>query len=149
MWVCKSVTQSTSNGNDEDVANLYSLHKQAERKKKMKKKMKLRVSGVVMCAIMAVTSLSVYAGSTSQYFGTSTDSGYATLFAGDAYVYATTRSDFGKAVSTNVRAVGPYGSSSWYPGSSNAYCDAVAACTRGESTHYIGVDSTFLTVSYG
>ncbi len=114
----------------------------------MNKKMKARLAGAVMCAAMLISSMSVFAGSTSRYFGTSINSGYATLFAGDGYIYATTSNDFGQSVSTSVRAVGSYGSSDWNSGLSSAACDAVASCIRGESNHYAGIESTFLTVSY-
>lgn len=133
---------------DVDVTNCYSSNKRTERGSRMNKKVKIRFAGVIMCVAMIISSMSVFAGSTSRTFGTSTSTGYATLFAGDGYVYATTSNEYGKTVSTSVRAVGSYGSSSWYSGTTSAACDAVASCIRGESNHFAGVESTFLTVSY-
>ena len=46
---------------DEDLANLYCLCGQAERKKIMTRKLKLRVSAMIMCAALFVTSMVVWA----------------------------------------------------------------------------------------
>ena len=62
MRVCDCVTQSSLNDIDEEVAHLSGSRERTERRKNMTKKMKVRVSALIMCAAMLVTSMAALAG---------------------------------------------------------------------------------------
>lgn len=61
MRVRDCVTQSSLNDIDEEVAHLSGSRERTERRKNMTKKLKARVSAIVLCAAMLVTSMAVLA----------------------------------------------------------------------------------------
>ena len=66
MRVGNSVTQSSLNDVDEEVAHLSGSRERTGRRKNMTKKMKVRVSALVMCAAMLVSAMVVWAGTVTE-----------------------------------------------------------------------------------
>lgn len=84
MRVCDCVTQSSSNDIDEEMAHLSGSRERTERRKNMTKKMKVRVSALIMCAAMLVSAMSVWAVSDSTTVNLdNTTNGYASIYLSD------------------------------------------------------------------
>ena len=95
MRVCDCVTQSSLNDIDEEVAHLSGSRERTGRRKNMTKKMKVRVSALVMCAAILVSAMSVLAADVSHVDTIALDnSARGTAVAGiqnmDTYAYAST-----------------------------------------------------------
>ena len=119
---------------------------QEKEKTIMYTKKKVRIFGVIMCAVMMFTSMAVYAGTVTQPFGGRTAQAKLVARNGNATAYTTGSGLSG--FSTQVRTVG-LSTGPWSYGTTAAYADAVVFCEYAESYHSAGGDSTYLSVSYG
>ncbi len=150
MRVCDCVTQSSLNDIDEEVAHLSGSRERTERRKNMTKKMKVRVSALIMCAAMLVTSMAALAGYSSTTFGDGTSAATASL---STYSWgATAETDpvnlSQTYLSTSIRIVDRYGyANGWFYGESS-----ISAGTAGltnpmtaYSNHACGSASTSLS----
>ena len=93
MRVCDCVTQSSLNDIDEEVAHLSGSQKRTGRRKNMTKKMKVRVSALIMCAAMLVSAMSALAAAKTEYValdGSATGTAYASITDKGLYAYAIT-----------------------------------------------------------
>ena len=110
---------------------------------------KMRMLGILMCAVMMVSSLAVFAGSASGTVGAGEDAGQAYLNVNSDGAFASTEPAYSSSsVSTRVRMVGYYGSTGWNYGGRSAYADPVAIAQYGESYHTINSTTRYLSCNY-
>ncbi len=115
MRVCDCVTQSSLDDIDEEVAYLSGSRERTGRRKNMTKKMKVRVSALIMCAAMLVSAMSVWAVSDSATVNLdNTTNGYAYIYMSDTgyNAYATTSgvSLYNDILLTRITGYAPSGS---------------------------------------
>lgn len=124
--MCNCVTQSSLIDIDEDVANLYCSQKRTERKRIMTKKLKVRVSAIIMCAAMLVTSMTVLAVERTDYVGLSGGTGTAYVWLDDEGVYANASSS-GSSSSADLISTSIYGGCS-EPVQKSGYSSVTISC---------------------
>lgn len=112
-------------------------------------KTKFKMASLMIAVVMMAMSISAFAGSASQNFGT-TSNAKATLAVADQWGQATTTKISGSgSVSTMIRLGNSNGVGTWSSGTSSASITAPGSnlsgkATYGESVHYCGSDSTWL-----
>lgn len=112
-------------------------------------KKKFKVIPLLVVAVMLFSSLSIFAETVSQSFGT-TSSSVASLAAGDQWARATTTRNSGTgSISTLLRLGNNGGVSSWRSGTkeismTNVESGLSGAATYAQSVHYVGSDSIWL-----
>ena len=107
--------------------------------------MKKRLFGIILCVSLLLSSMSVFAGSATKWF----DGNVAHLTASNGYLTASTEANEQGTVTTRVVGYGPYDEPLWGYGSYYVRIDSPKACTSADSYHYVGANSTYLTVLYG
>ena len=124
MRVCDCVTQSSSSDIEEEMAHLSGSRERTGRRKNMTKKMKVRVSALIMCAAMLISSMSVFAGYTTSIFGGGMSEATAILSTNSGGATAQTIQNVSSAtaVETSVKIIDEYGNyNGWAYGLSSVW----------------------------
>ena len=114
----------------------------------MRKNFKLKVFGMIMCAVMMVTSVATFAGSSSGEFGSSEARAYAQLECTNGNAKAkTTPLSSGVSVSTTVTCKSHLGNNDtgYASGSGWAYASVSDGCSGAESRHTSGGFTYYLS----
>lgn len=109
MRVCDCVTQSSLSDIDEEMAHLIGSRERTGRRKNMTKKMKVRVSALVMCAAMLVSAMSILAATRTESVslnGGGTGTAFVGIYTAGDYAEA---SSSGSSVYADLLSTGLYG----------------------------------------
>ena len=135
MRVCDCVTQSSLSDIDEEVAHLSGSRERTGRRKNMTKKMKVRVSALIMCAAMLVSAISVLAASKTEYVTLdASTTGTAYAYISDSGLYASA-STSGQSLYNDilVTSITGYGTS---PNSASGHTSATISGVFSSASSY-------------
>lgn len=116
--------------------------------KVMHKKYKVRLFGMIMCAVLMITSITAFAGSSSGSFGTSEGRATAYINCTNGKAGARTVPEWsGLSVTTRVTSLSHMGNDvSNYTSTSNwVYAQVSDACMGAESRHTVGTSTYYLS----